>query len=289
MPIQIEVKNISTVMTDAQVAAALSAVEAQVADDLAPIWGNEPATLTLVKSDADFSPGVWQFIVVDTPEQVSQDGPGAAGDDAGEGSVPVGYAFARITRQAGMDPNVTISHEVLEMIGDASIDHCQQWSDIPNALFLAQELCDPVADDSLAYWKNGVMVSDFVTPSYFVPGSAGPWDFGNRLSGPDTLAVGGCQLTWDPANGWQQQVPGEQPRDRAAMATRYSRRVRRLRKAWTRSVLALPVRTVPFSYWRVAFVTATRPSEAANPPMATPALEYTLRPLRRCTPRALQP
>ena len=68
------------------------------------------------------------------------------------------------------------------MIGDSLIDQANKWSDPPNPLFLAQELCDPVEDDSLAYSKNGVMVSDFVTPKYFVPGSAGPWDFGEHLS-----------------------------------------------------------------------------------------------------------
>jgi hypothetical protein len=75
---------------------------------------------------------------------VSQNAPGAAGDHDAEGGVPIGYAFAKITMDTGMDPNVTISHEVLEMIGDSLIDQANQWSDLPNPLFLAQELCDPV-------------------------------------------------------------------------------------------------------------------------------------------------
>jgi len=239
MPIQIQVKNISTTMTDAEVQTALVAVQAQVADDVAPIWGNEPATLTLITSNTAFSADVWQFFVADTPQQVTQNVQNAAGDHDAEGGVPVGYAFAQITQQAGMNPNVTISHEVLEMIGDPLIDQANQWSDIPNALFLSQELCDPVEDDTFAYSKNGVMVSNFVTPKYFVPGSAGPWDFRNQLTAPNTLAVGGYQLTWDPTKGWQQQVPGQQPTGRAALATRYSRRIRRMLKAGTRSVLAL--------------------------------------------------
>ena len=243
MPIQIQVKNISTAMSDRDVQTALTAVEAQVAEDVSPIWFNEPVTLTLVDNTASFSPGAWQFIVADTLEQVSQNAPGAAGDHDDEGGAPVGYAFAQITRDAGMDPNVTISHEVLEMIGDSLIDQCNQWSDIPNALFLAQELCDPVEDDSLAYAKNGVMVSDSVTPQYFVPGSAGPWDFKNHLSAPNTLATGGYQLTWDPTNGWQQQLPGEHATGRAALATRYSRRIRRMTKAQARGIIALHAKT----------------------------------------------
>jgi hypothetical protein len=48
MPILIEVKNISTALSDAEVQTALTAVQAQVAEDVAPIWENEPATLTLI-------------------------------------------------------------------------------------------------------------------------------------------------------------------------------------------------------------------------------------------------
>ena len=242
MPIQIQVKNISTAMSDQDVQTALAAVAAQVADDVAPIWLNEPATLPLIDTTATFAPGAWQFIVADTPQQVSQNAPGAAGDHDDSGGVPVGYAFAQITLQAGMDPNVTISHEVLEMIGDSLIDQCNQWSDIPNALFLAQELCDPVEDDSLAYDKNGVKVSDFVTPQYFIPGSAGPYDFKAHLSAPNTLATGGYQLTWDPTKGWQQQLAGDRATGRAALATRYSRRIRRMTKAHARGVVAMHAR-----------------------------------------------
>ena len=237
MAIQIQVQNISTAMTDAQVQTALDAITAQVAEDVAPIWENQPVTFTLIPANSQFAPGAWQFFVADTPQQVKQNAPGAAGDHDSEGGVPVGYAFAQVTMQAGMDPNVTISHEVLEMIGDSLIDQYNQWSDIPNALFLAQELCDPVEDDSLAYSKNGVQVSDFVTPAYFVPGSAGPWDFQQKLTAPNTLATGGYQLTWDPANGLKQALPQGGGTGRAAQkfSTEFSRRHRRRTKAHRRS------------------------------------------------------
>jgi hypothetical protein len=134
---------------------------------------------------------------------------------------------------------VTISHEVLEMIGNSLIDQANQWSDLPNPLLLAQELCDPVEDDSLAYSKNSVMVSDFVTPKYFVPGSAGPWDFGEHLSAPNTLATGGYHLTWARPTVGSNSLPREKATGRALLATRYSRRIRRMTKAHARGVLAL--------------------------------------------------
>lgn len=241
MAILIQVQNISTAMSDGDVNKALAAVQAQVSEDAVPIWQVEPVTLSLISKSASFAPGVWRFIVADTPAQVSQNAPGAAGDHDAEGGVPVGYAFAQVTISAGMNPTVTISHEVLEMLGDSLIDQCNQWSDLPSPLFLAQELCDPVEDDSLGYTKNGVLVSDFVTPTYFIPGSAGPWDFRKQLTAPNTLATGGYQLTWDPTNGWQQKVPERGATGRASelFSTRYSRRLRRMIKAQTRSVLAL--------------------------------------------------
>jgi len=243
MAITIEVQNISTRMDNSELQRILAAVQTQVLEDVAPSWLNEAVTFTLLAHEQPFSPGkngAWRFIVADTPEQVGQDVPGALGDHDAEGGVPVGYAFVGITLDAGMKPSVTISHEVLEMIGDALIDQCNQWSDLPHALFLAQELCDPVEDDRFGYEKNGVLVSDFVTPAYFVPSSAGPWDFKGHLQAPNTLALGGYQLTWDPTNGWQQQFPqdGRAGRSAPGFATRYARRIRRMTKAQTRGIMA---------------------------------------------------
>jgi hypothetical protein len=236
MAISIQVQNISTVMADDRVEAVLNAVTAQVAEDVAPVWGNQSVVFSLIPKDAKFSPGRWRFVVADSSDQA-----GAAGYHQTNSGEPIGYAFAKTTIDAGMNPSVTISHEILEMIGDALIDQANQWSDLPNALFLAQELCDPVEDDSLAYDKAGVKVSDFVTPAYFIPQSDGPWDFRNSLRSPNTLAVGGYQLTWDPTNGWQQKLPASGAKGRAAaqFAHIYSRRVRRLTASALRSAIAL--------------------------------------------------
>jgi hypothetical protein len=246
MSIQFQVQNISTGMTDQEVQSALTAVQAQVAEDVAPIWANQTAAFTLISNGSAFTPGCWRFIVADTPAQVGQNVSGAAGDHDAEGGAPTGYAFVQVTQNAGMDVNVTISHEILEMIGDSLIDQCNQWSDLPNPSFLAQELCDPVEDDSLAYTKGGTKVSNFVTPAYFIPGSAGPWDFLGKLTAPNSLTAGGYQLVWEPTNGWQQHFPQNNATGRAApgFATRYSRRLRRIIKARTRGVLAAHARSL---------------------------------------------
>lgn len=63
-------------------------------------------------------------------------------------------------------PSVLLSHEVLEMLAD------------PTAR--SREVCDPVAAD--AYRVGRVMVSDFVTPRWFVYHGRGPWDQMRRLT-----------------------------------------------------------------------------------------------------------
>lgn len=235
--LEIQVKNISTVMTDAQLATILSAVEAQVAEDVAQYWNCRRVSLNLVPKGVKLDQHMYQFIVADSSDQAF-----AAGYHettvAGE---PIGYAFVQTTIQAGMIPSVTISHEILEIIGDPLIDQSCMWMDIPHAQFLAQELCDPVEDDMFGYRKNGVFVSDFVTPEYFVINGRGPWDFQRHLSGPwdpNNMLSGAYQLLWDPGSGWQQVFPRNVERSgRALLYTALSRRVRRARQrfSWVRS------------------------------------------------------
>lgn len=223
MSIEIQWQNISTVMTDAQCAAIIAAVQAQVAEDVAPVWGTQAVHLVEMAKGTAMDPRFWQFVIADTSDQA-----GAAGyHELSAGGEPIGYAFVKSTMDAGMQPSVTISHEILEMVGDALIDQSNQWADLPNAVFLAQELCDPVEDDSLGYSKNGVLVSDFVTPAYFVQGAKAPYDFKDHLQQPNTLAAGGYQSLWMPQKGWQQQFARGMAEGRALIATPHARRVRR--------------------------------------------------------------
>lgn len=236
----IEVKNIATRVTADQVTTILSAVQDQVNEDVVPVWECGPVQITQVASNADWTKGGWRFLVADSPGQVGQAGTNDLGDHDQAGGAPTGYAFVGPTLDAGMEPSVTISHEIIEMIGDPLIDQYCLWSDVPNSLFLAQELCDPVEDDSLAYRKNNILVSNFVTPAYFVPNSAGPWDFGGKLTSANMLGTQGYQLRWDPTNGLSQYWGNGPARGRAApsFASVYSRRMRRVTKTQQRTRVA---------------------------------------------------
>lgn len=204
--IRIEYQNISTVMTDAQVQAVMAAVAAQVNQDFNRYWNCGVVSFAFVAKSKAMDPKAWQFIIANTSDQA-----GAAGyHQTGSGGGPIGFAFAKTTQDAGMHPSVTISHEILEMLGDPYINLTCQWADLPNALYLAQETGDPVEDDQFGQVKDGILLSDFVFPSYFIPQSAGPWDLMRKLTGPwdpTKMLAGAYQSTWDPINGWQQVFP----------------------------------------------------------------------------------
>ncbi|HWY35148.1 MAG TPA: hypothetical protein VNX68_10920 [Nitrosopumilaceae archaeon] len=231
MSIRIEYQNISTVMTDAQVLAVMSAVAAQVNQDFDRYWDCGVVSFAFIPKTKPMDPSAWQFVVADTSNQA-----GAAGyHETGTGGGPIGYAFALTTTQAGMHPSVTISHEVLEMLGDPYINQASQWSDLPSALFLAYEVGDPVEDDQFGQIKDSILLSDFVFPSYFTPGSNGPWDLMRKLKGPwnpATMLPGAYQSTWDPINGWLQVLPASKGRIMGRNLEEYgsplSRRSRRL-------------------------------------------------------------
>jgi len=82
--------------------------------------------------------------------------------------------WATVYPSSGVAWTWSASHELLEMLEDPT-GHV--WTGAAQ-----REICDPV--ESVGYFIRGVIVSDFVTPAYFWPGSSGPWDYLNWLTGP---------------------------------------------------------------------------------------------------------
>lgn len=240
MPVVIQVQNESTAMTDSAATRILIAVAAQVKQDVAPAWGFGAVALQFFSKGEELDPDQRQFIILDASDHAS-----AAGyHQTTSGGAPIGYAFVRPTIAAGLNPSVTISHEILEMLGDERVDQYCIWSDLPNPLFLCRELCDPVEADDFAYETAGfpgVKVSNFVLPSYFLPDAKGPFDFRRVLKGANTLAPGGYQSTWAPRHGHRAVEDDRCPSKRLALGRTHreplSRTERRRvgRREWLRS------------------------------------------------------
>ena len=177
--------NFTTTLSDRKVQAAVRAVNRQVSEDFAAVWGAE---YSLRLHAADFDPtgpdspaeepvrGESVMYLID--ESTVQ---GALGfHDLNTSAVPVGFVFV-------LDPDdwtTTLSHEVLELIIDPTVNVMVPGPDPRNAgnlVLHAYEVCDAV--ERTSYEIDGVLVSNFITQSWFTAGD----ELGTRN---DFLGVG---------------------------------------------------------------------------------------------------
>lgn len=195
----IAITNESTVLTDDQVKAVLPALQKQVTNDFRAFYDID-ATLVFVAKGSVLTDGWWQIVVLDDPDQA-----GALGyHDISSQGTPLGKVFAKLDIENKSSWTVTISHELLEMLGDPDINLCAQAD---TGVIYAYEVCDPVESDSLGYQIYGVLVSDFVTPKWFQPSAFGSlYSFKNNVSGSFRLAKDGYISIYK--NGaWSQVQP----------------------------------------------------------------------------------
>lgn len=123
-----------------------------------------------------------------------------------------GVIFARELWQ-GDDTSVTLSHEILELLGDKT---CDEYTGLGDGRKQAVEACDRVESDT--YMETGtvgtdsmpVLVSNYLLPPAFVPDSAGPWDRMTRLTSWNGMTPGGYMIV-QAADGSETQVFAETP------------------------------------------------------------------------------
>jgi hypothetical protein len=234
--IKIAVQNQFAGLTDQQVQEVVAALQIQVHEHFAPVWGID-AEVTFYPKGA-LPGGWWQLIILDNSDQA-----GALGyhDVTSEG-LPLGKVFAGTDIQYNSSWSVTASHELLEMIGDPDINLTVFVENNAGAgVLYAYENCDACEDDSYGYLINGVKVSDFVFPSWFqsfnVPGTQ--YDYGKHVAQPFQLLTGGYIGIYDiqSGSGWQQKYPTGQAMKYSMRAHVGSRRERRKtpRAQWIKS------------------------------------------------------
>lgn len=172
-------------ITDAMVASYVVAQQIQITRDFLPAWGIDarcvfvPPSGMLPVGDAD-NP-VYQVWFKDHSDQA-----GALGyhDIAGN---PIAYVFVKDDIADGVNWSVTGSHETLEMLADPQINQVVNAAGIQ----YAREVCDACEDDQFAYSVNGVLLSDFMLPSWFDLQGKAPFTHQHVCSAPFTLAIGG--------------------------------------------------------------------------------------------------
>ncbi len=224
----IALTNASTCLKDEQVEAMIPSLQRQVSRDFYAYWEID-CSLTFLPKNQALTPGWWQIVLIDSPDQA-----GALGyHEMTSNGTPLGKIFAGLDIQSGSSWTVTLSHELLEMLADPWINWCAQGSD---GTIYALEVCDAVEADALGYEINGVLVSDFVTPSWFESTEADRIDFKKRISQPMEVARGGYVSVLDPATGWTQITadgPGGPP---PPVGSRRQRRIL-TKERWRRSIL----------------------------------------------------
>lgn len=219
--IEIAVRNYSTVVTQAELAGALPAFQAQVSRDFASVWGID-AKVHLLERSAALPGGAWQLNIFDNADEA-----GALGYHATTArGLPLGKVFAKTTLDYGGLWSVTFSHELLEMLLDPWIN--LTVADAATRRSYSYEACDAVEADELGYKINGVQVSDFLLPSYFEPditlAKTHKRSFCGHVTKPFELASGGYASFLDWSTGDYSQIDARKPEHHAGCGSRFDRR-----------------------------------------------------------------
>lgn len=199
---KIAIVNESTLVSDDDVKRCATALQTQVDRDFFPIWGQD-AQLEFLPKGSTLDPDMWELVVLDNSDQAEALGY----HELSANGYPLGKIFAGSDIQAGTLWTVTASHELLEMLADPWINTVAQVNgDDGSIMFFAYEVCDAVEADSLGYPINGIQVSDFVTPEWFMPGWPNKaFDNQGHVNQALQLLPDGYISIWRPdGHGWQQ-------------------------------------------------------------------------------------
>jgi hypothetical protein len=137
------------------------ALERQVRDHFGPAFG-VTADVELVPRGRE-DPAAWQIAIVDSVSSAGDDG----WHELTASGLPLGKVYAKqvIAETGGWSSSA--SHELLEMLADPDMSLTVVAWDKRGSHLYAYEVCDPVQDDRHGYEIGGVLVSDFVLPSWF--------------------------------------------------------------------------------------------------------------------------
>ena len=219
---RVAVLNHSTLVSDDEVKTAVAALQTQIHRDFAPAWGID-AELVFVAKDSEPAPGSWWLVVEDNSEY-----PGAVAYHTltSEGLPQVKIAVGN-AKQAGWEWTMAASHDLMEMLANPMLNltvFVAADNGTSGKLYV-REICDPVSSPEYTYKIDGVVVSNFVFPSWFEsfrkPGSS-QFDYGNHLSAPFELGKGAYMTVFDvkDGSGWrpvfsQQQSQATEPKTAA--------------------------------------------------------------------------
>jgi hypothetical protein len=222
--INIAVINESTSISNQDVQRMLPAFTTQWNQHLVSAWNLDNVTFTFVPKGQAPAAGSWWLVWLDDSDQAQA----LAYHDLTDEGLPLSKVFVKTIQADGTSLSVAATHELCEMAIDPTINLAAQDQ---SGTFWAYECADPVEDDQYGYEIDGVLVSDFVLPSWFgYKNSQGPFDYTKSCSGAFQVLSGGYAQEFGP-DGWT-QVNGEKVKKAKSLkAPLGSRRERRRRGA----------------------------------------------------------
>lgn len=177
-----------------------AALQKQLTRDFRPIW-EASATINAFDLVDDVPTGYWPIIIRDDIQI-----PGAAGIHLDANKEPFGLV------QYSNTWTLTTSHELLEMLVDPMGIYLRAGQSIKPSQGRVQylvEVCDPSEAAEFGYLVNGVLVSDFYTPDFFlpVPATNVRYSFSGAIKKPRSILKGGY-ISWldSASNNWWQQT-----------------------------------------------------------------------------------
>jgi hypothetical protein len=178
------VVNKSTLVSDADVRCWTKACARQIREHVAPVYGKTPARVQFLSGVTHAPAGAWVITVLDDADQA-----GALGWHTEDAAGRIyGRVFAAPCLDYDVPVSTTLSHEIVETFCDPDVDI---WADTGRGYSVPWEACDPVEGNS--YKIDGVDVSDFVTPAWYMtkPPTDAHLNHLNTLTDPFELAAGG--------------------------------------------------------------------------------------------------
>lgn len=159
------------IVPDDELQSVIRAINRQITEDFEPYWSmgamlrldgrseDNPSKLNMLDLRGDAIIYLWD----------KTDIPGALGyHDQNARGIPYGFVFMDLAKKLGEPWSVTLSHETLELLGDAQVNLLAMGPHPGNAektVFHWFEMCDAVQTET--YKIDGVEVSNFVLPLYF--------------------------------------------------------------------------------------------------------------------------
>src|SRR5262249_7809087 len=122
--------------------------------------------------------------------------------DLTDEGLPLSKVFVETIQGDGASLSVAATHELVEMAVDPTINLAAQDS---AGTFWAYEVADPVEADHFGYQIEGVLVTNFVLPSWFgFKSSSAPFDFRRHCTDAFQILNGGYAQQFHPRTGWTQ-------------------------------------------------------------------------------------